>query len=154
MPIVCKDPSRGLVSDQDTHCLQACKPAAHLPRTPLQLLSRLTTPTDQTTTPTTYTYTCTYTFSYAYTYSSYSQHSSCYETLHLRIHNTPCTPAIQPPPLPVLPPLNAARCLYGPPQLDAGSVGTLETSDPGPNGRPVVQPPAPIATPSPSPSPA
>jgi hypothetical protein len=75
----------------------------------------------------------------------------CYETLHLHVHNTPCTPAIQPPPLPVLHPLNAARCLYGPPQLDAGSVGTFEASDPGPNGRPAVQPSAPIAPPVPVP---
>ncbi|PMD49236.1 uncharacterized protein K444DRAFT_295772 [Hyaloscypha bicolor E] len=105
-------------------------------------------------------YSCTYTYLHLHIHLFLHLHLLqqpallCYETLHLHVHNTPCTPAIQPPPLPVLHPLNAARCLYGPPQLDAGSVGTLEASDPGPNGRPAVQPSAPIAPPSPSPSPA
>jgi hypothetical protein len=63
---------------------------------------------------------------------------SRFETLH--IHSFPAHPAIQPSTAVLLP----RRRLCSPLQLNAGFLGTLEASNPGQNGRPVVQPPTTI----------
>jgi hypothetical protein len=63
---------------------------------------------------------------------------SRFETLH--IHSFPAHPAIQPSTAVLLP----RRRLCSPLQLNAGFSVRLRASNPGQNGRPVVQPPSPI----------